>query len=248
MALVVVFAAVFATGTGTAATSHTSPVNGASVAAAVPSSTQPMLTRDFKGFTQAYRSHRPQFARVSDYSQRVRGNWMAGLFAFAVFVLLTLPVNTRGVRAFYRQMMEAAPLTTEESVTEENNRQARKVLFFYLIFLLYQLAEYPLTFGHGNHVQFVTDFVIQTGLVLAIAWAFHDLKHGMREQWKNDPERQDKMNRWLNQRLAGMRIRWRDISKLAVAVFIAGFTPALLSHLTGWLDALTDFGKRLLGS
>jgi hypothetical protein len=207
-----------------------------------------MVARGVRRFDETYRGYRQQFATVSDYSQRARANWMVGLFGFAVFVLLTVPKNSRGVRAFYRQMMERSPLSAEDGVTDDDNRQARKVLFFYLLFLLYQLVEFPLTLGHDNRVQFFTDLAIQTGLLLAVVWAFHRLKRGLHNRWRGDPARQEQMDRWLGAKLDGMNIRWRDISKLAVGVFIAGFTPAALSHLTGWLDALTDFGQRFVGS
>lgn len=204
------------------------------------------LAGGIKRFNETYRGHRGQFAQVSNYSGRVRANWLVGLFGFVVFVLLTLPKNARGVRAFYRQMMERSPLSAEEGATDDDNRQARKVLFFYLLFLLYQLVEFPLTLGHDNRLQFFTDFAIQAGLLVAVVWTFHRLKRGLHKRWQADPARQEKMDRWLGAKLDGMNIRWRDIRKLAVGVFVAGFAPAALSHLTGWLDALTNFGQRFI--
>jgi hypothetical protein len=56
------------------------------------------------------------------------------------------------------------------------------------------------------------------------------------------------MDRWLSSKLEGMNIRWRDISKLAAGVFVVGFTPAVLSHLTGWLDAASAFGQKMAGN
>jgi hypothetical protein len=195
-----------------------------------------------------YRNHRQQFATVSDYSGRARENRLVGLFGFVVFILLTLPKNAGGVRAFYRQMMEHSPLSAGGGATDDDNRQARKVLFFYLLFLLYQLVQFPLTLGHDNRIQFLTDFAIQTILLLTVIWTFHRLKRGLHERWRSDPARQEKMDSWLNAKLEGMNVRWRDISKLAVGVFVAGFTPTALSHLTGWLDAMTDFSQRFVGN
>jgi hypothetical protein len=139
-------------------------------------------------------------------------------------------------------------LSAEDGVTDNDNRQARKVLFFYLLFLLYQLVEFPLTLGHDKGLQFFTDLAIQTGLLMAVVWTFHRLKRGLRDRWRTDAARQKKMDRWLGAKLEGMNIRWRDISKLAVGVFIVGFAPVALSHLTGWLDALTNFGERFVGN
>jgi hypothetical protein len=78
--------------------------------------------------------------------------------------------------------------------------------------------------------------------------AFHRLKRTLHQRWKADAARQEKMDRWLSSKLQGMNIRWRDISKLAAGVFVVGFTPAALSHLTGWLDAASAFGQRMAGS
>jgi hypothetical protein len=226
---------------------HAAPqATGAPASAA--SANQPVVARDVKMAVNAYRSHRQAFSNVSDYSERVRGNWIAGLVAFLLFVLLTVPASFKSVGAFYRQMMETAPLSREEGMSEDNNRQARKLLFFYLLFLLYQLIEYPLTLGHAGRIQFVADLAIQIGLVIAIGWAYHGLRRGMHRQWKDDPARQEKTDHWLNARLDGMRIRWRDISGLAVVVFVVEFAPVFLSHLTDWLDALSAYGEKLAGS
>jgi len=242
LALVVVFAAGMMGSTAAAAPNQTPPAS----TAAAPS--QPMLRSEFRKFDDGYHRHRHQFVAVSDYSERARRNRLVGLAGFAVFVLLTLPKNARGVRAFYRQMMETQPLSGEDRVTDANNRQARKLLFFYLLFLLYQIVQFPLTLGRDNLVQFSADLAIQTTLLILVIWAFHRLKLGMHDQWRNDPARQEKMDRWLSEKLDGMNIRWRDIRKLAVGVFIAGFTPVALAHLTGWLDAFTNFGQRFVGS
>lgn len=231
---------------GPAANGAPQQATGAPVAASAPK--QPAVARGVKLAAAAYRKHRQAFSRVSDYSGRVRGNWIAGLAAFLLFVLLTVPASFKSVGAFYRQMMETAPLSREGGVSEENNRQARKVLFFYLLFLFYQLVEYPLTLGHAGRIQFIADLVIQACLVIAIGWTYHGLRRGMRRQWKDDPARREKTERWLGERLDGMRIRWRDISGLVFAVFVVEFAPVFLSHLTQWLDALSAFGEKLAGS
>jgi hypothetical protein len=250
LAYALIIALVLGIGINEPAVGATGPaqVGATSAQTAAPSAQQSMFAGDLKNFRDAYRSHRQGFAMVSDYSERVRTTWWTNLLAFAVFLFLTLPSNARGVRTFYRQMMETSPLPKEDGVTEESNRQARKVLFFYLLFLLYQIVQFPLTLGHDNNVQFTADLIIQSALVILVAWAFHLLKRDMQVQWKNDPARKEKMSRWLDQRLEGMRIRWRDIRKLAVGVFITGFAPAALAHMTSWLDAVTDFAQRLSGS
>jgi len=216
-------------------------------APAAPTAAQPMLARGIHRFDDSYRRHRRQFQDVSDYSRRVRTNRFVAIVGFLMFVLMTLPKNARGAAAFYRQMMEKSPLPDEPDITDDNNRRARKVLFFYLLFLLYQIAQFPLTWGRDNAVQFFSDLAIQVVLLSAVVWTFHRLRRDMRAQWKADPDRRAKMNLWLGQKLEGLNIRWRDIQKLALGVFVAGFTPSLLTQLTPWLDALTRYGERVIG-
>ena len=214
--------------------------------AAAPSTSKQTAANSVTRLGATYRSHRQDFATVSDYSERARENWVVGLFGFAVFLFLTLPRNVGGARAFYSQMMEQAPLPADSKVTDDDFRQARKVLFFYLLFLLYQIVQFPLTLGHDKGVPFYADLIIQISLLIAIVWTYRDLKRGLRARLSGDPAQQEKLDDWLNEKLEGMNVRWRDITKLAVGVFVAGFTPAVLSHLVGWLDALTDFGERMV--
>ena len=229
-------------------TSNSAPPTGQQVALSGPAASQPMLQRQVHRFDDSFHRHHAQFRSVSDYSARVRTNRIVAAVGFLIFVLLTLPKNARGARAFYRQMMETSPLPPESGATDDNNRRARRVLFFYLLFLLYQLVQFPLTWGRDNQVQFFSDLLIQAFLLVAVAWAYHRLKRGMFDQWKDDPARRDKVAVSLGSKLEGINIRWRDIRMMAVGVFIAGFTPALLSRMTDWLDVFVAFNQRLIGS
>jgi Tfp pilus assembly protein PilE len=222
-----------------------SPPTTQQVAVSQPAASQPMLQQQVHRFNDSFHRHHDQFRNVSDYSARVRTNRIVALLGFLTFVLLTLPKNTRGAAAFYRQMMATSPLPPDSGATDDNNRRARRVLFFYLLFLLYQLVQFPLTWGRDNQVQFVSDLVIQAFLLIAVAWAYHRLKRGIVDQWKEDPARRRAL---LGGRLEGINIRWRDIRMMAVGVFIVGFTPSVLSRMTDWLDAFVAFNQRLIGS
>jgi hypothetical protein len=208
---------------------------------------QTMVQRDIRGVRDSYHRHRQQFQSVSGYSRQVRTNRIVAVVGFLAFVLLTLPKNARGARGFYRQMMEKAPLPAVEGITDDDNRRARQVLFFYLLFLLYQIVQFPLTWGRDNTVQFASDLVIQFVLLVAVGWAYHRLKRGLTDRWKPDPARGEKMDAWAGHRLEGLNIRWRDVRKMAVGVFVAGFAPALLSRATDALDMLSAYSQRFTG-
>ncbi len=216
----------------------------------VPGGARIALADGLKQFNSSYRAHRDRFVAVSDYSEKVRRNRIVTLVGFLVFAFLTLPKNARGVRAFYREMMASSPLPDFPGggITEQHIQQARKVLFFYLLFLLYQLVQFPLTFGRDNIVQFSADLAFQTSILVALIWSFQRLKRQLNNVWRGDPSRREKMNHWLNERLDGLNIRWRDIRRLALGIFVTGFAPVTLAHLTGWLDALAAFNERFIGA
>jgi len=194
-------------------------------------------------FGETWQRHRHQFRSVSDYSQRMRTDRLVATIGFLTFVFLTLPLNTHGAKAFYRQMMQRSPLREETGASDDNNRRARRLLFFYLLYLLYQIVQFPLTWGRDNDVQFTSDLVIQTVLVVAVAASYTVLKRGLLEEWR-DPGRRSQA---LAGRIEGINLRWRNIRRLAVGIWIAGFAPALLSKVTDWGDALSALNPRMFG-
>lgn len=222
-----------------------------SVSAATASTKLPQaVATGLKTVTRSYRAHRERFVSVSKYSEATRRNRLLALGGILIFAFLTLPKSIRGVRAFYRQMIATSPLPDfpDGSIAPANVQQARAVLFFYLLFLLYQIVAFPLTLGRDNIVQFSADLFFQTAIMLALIWSFHSLKRDLRAQWADDPARREKMDLWLNEKLEGLNIRWRNIRWLALGVFAAGFAPVTFAHLPNWLDAFAALSDRLAGA
>jgi hypothetical protein len=203
-----------------------------------------------KTAAKSYRAHRGGFQTVSKYSETARRNRLLALAGILIFAFLTLPKSLRGVRAFYRQMIATSPLPDfpDGSIGAGNVQQARAVLFFYLLFLLYQIVAFPLTLGRDNIVQFSADLFFQSAILFALIWSFHVLKRDLRAQWADDPARREKMDLWLNEKLEGLNIRWRNIRWLALGVFAAGFAPVTFAHLPQWLDVFAAFSDRLAGA
>lgn len=192
----------------------------------------------------SWQRHHHQFRSVSDYSSRMRTDRLVALAGFLTFVFLTLPLNAHGAKGFYRQMMERSPLRDETGASDANNRRARRLLFFYLLYLLYQIVQFPLTWGRDNDVQFYSDLAIQTSLLVAVASSFTVLRRGLLDEWHDAARRRAV----LAGRIEGINLRWRDIRRMAIGIWIAGFTPALLSKVTDWGDAFSAFSQRLIGS
>jgi hypothetical protein len=234
----------------------------ATPAAAIPAATKPApvvassikvpqaVATSLKTVASSYRAHRGGFEAASKYSEDTRRNRLLALAGILIFAFLTLPKSIRGVRAFYRQMIATSPLPDfpDGSIGADNVQQARAVLFFYLLFLLYQIVAFPLTLGRDNIIQFSADLFFQSAILLALIWSFHVLKRDLRAQWADDPARRDKMDLWLNEKLEGLNIRWRNIRWLALGVFAAGFAPVTLAHLPQWLDVFAAFADRLAGA
>ncbi len=206
--------------------------------AAAQATTQQQPSRHFRPL---YQQHRDQVVRVSGYSQRARTNRVVAAICFLMFALVTLPKNSRDVRAFYYQLVATRPLPAEAGEDDENNRRARQVLFFYLLFLLYQVVQFPLTWGRDNAVQFYSDLVFQFLLLTGVVVTFWQLKRGVAEHFADDPGAPIRMEGWLGTKLEGLTVRWRDVSRLALLMFVGGFTPALLAKLPDWLDVIASY-------
>jgi len=224
----------------------TKPVAGGAAATKLPQA----VATGLKTVAKSYRAHRDGFVTVSKYSEETRRNRLLALGGILIFAFLTLPKSIRGVRAFYRQMIATSPLPDfpDGSIGDSNVQQARAVLFFYLLFLLYQIVAFPLTLGRDNIVQFSADLFFQSAILLALVWSFHVLKRDLRAQWAGDPARREKMDLWLSEKLEGLNIRWRNIRWLALGVFAAGFAPVTFAHLPDWLDAFAALSDRLAGA
>lgn len=206
----------------------------------------PLWQRPSQEVRQSYRHHRGQFEQVAGYSRGVRTNRWLAVIGFLLFALVTLPKNARGIRAFYGQLVATHPLPPQAGTkageeNDENNRRARQVLFFYLLFLLYQIVQFPLTWGRDNAVQFVSDLVFQAMLLAGVTWTYGRLKAGLKAQWPDDAQARGKLSAVLSAKLEGLPLRWRDLRRLAALMFAGAFTPALLAKLPDWLDVLTNF-------
>lgn len=248
---VFVFAAAIAIGlasfpAGAAPTSPSSAIATAKPAPAATTKAPTTVASGVKAVAQSYRAHRASFETAAKYSESTRRNRLLAFGAILLFAFLTLPKSIRSVRAFYRQMIATSPLPDfpDGSIGAGTVQQARAVLFFYLLFLLYQIVAFPLTLGRDNIIQFSADLLFQSAILVALIRSFYVLKRDLRAQWADDPARREKMDLWLNEKLEGLNIRWRNIRWLALGVFAAGFAPVTVAHLPNWLDAFAALSDR----
>ena len=63
-------------------------------------------------------------------------------------------------------------------------------------------------------------------------------------RWLDDDDRQEQMLTWLNTKLEGMNVKWGEMRRMVVGIFLVSFGPYFLAHLFGWLDALSQAGDQ----
>lgn len=140
-----------------------------------------------------------------------------------------------------RRVVSSVPL----GVNDKNIMQARKILFFFCLFLIYRIIQFPLTSGNNSELAFVSDFFFQSIILTLLVLEYRSLKQALERRWEGDPDKREYMQQWLNEKLDGMNIRWRDMRKLAIGVLLAGFGPVFFAHLYGWLDALANLSNQV---
>ncbi len=198
-----------------------------------------------KAFSAYYLQHREQVVQAARASDFVRHNWYFGIGAFVVYALITLPRDGGAIVGFFNQMMKKAPLPAyrKGGVTDIDIEKTRKVLFFYCLYLLYQVIQFPLTVGQDNQITFYADAAIQVILLGALFGSFGDLKLNFLDAWKGEADldrkaKAQKMKNWLDTKLSGMNVRWRDMRGYALSVFAVNFLPWALFHAPGALDGM----------
>lgn len=177
--------------------------------------------------------HRNTVQSISNAVATAREDIWLSVFGFILFVVIIFPRDIKGIRQYFHSMMEKHPLPAyrQGGVTDELIATTRKVLFFFTLFLLYQLFEFALTFGNNDVVPFYADLFFQSAIVLMLAVEYTKLRRAIRKRWKGNAEKKKKISAWLDDKLEGLNIR-----KLTIAIFIVGFTPVFLANLYSWTD------------
>ena len=191
-----------------------------------------------------WESHGDAVREASDFFMTVRADEPIGLLSFALLVVLVLPRNAKAVRSFFNQIMSKYPLEAfrKGRVHDEDIAQARKLLFFYCLFLIYQVIQMPLTLGADGVLPFMADLVFQVLLLGFLFSAYRQLRRSMRLRWKDDEDRRQKMTEWLNSKLEGMNVRIHEMRKLALSVFAVSFGPVAIEKPPSLISTLVALG------
>lgn len=205
------------------------------------------LGKSLHAFHDFWTKYRADVKRVSEVSQQIRNERFVPISGFAFFLIFLAPRKVANIRLFFNQMMEKHPLPAyrQGGVTDDEIAQARKVLFFFCLYFVYQIVQFPLTIKNHDGIAFFADLIFQVVIVGFLLSGYFRLQHLMSERWENDAERHEAMMKWLNTKLEGMQIKWGELRRITVGIFFVSFSPYFFAHVFGWLDALSNTGDRL---
>lgn len=115
-----------------------------------------------------------------------------------------------------------------------------------MLFLAYQVVQFPLTFGDVPRHVFYFDLVFQVGMLVLLFSAYDGLRKTVKKRWDGDDVQQDVVAQWLDKTLAGLNVKPARLRTLALSVFGGSFAPAFLVSLPMWLDELAAQNKLLI--
>lgn len=183
--------------------------------------------------------------QLSGFALDLRDKWWGGS-VLAVFFLVTHREKLLRIGKFFDQMMTKYPLAAYRrgGISDSHIQSVREILFFYCLLLMYQLVQYPYSVavrgatGTWVDVAWWADLLIQASLVGLISQTYTTVVREVREASKGNIEKQQQMSEWLNEKLEGMHVRFKDIRWLAFGLLTASFTPAFLQFLPQFLGGV----------
>ena len=207
------------------------------------------LASEYANLRNAYVAHRVEVVSGANALELLRHSAIAGALAVTAFVLLTVPRNMRSLTAFFDQFMRKDPLPAYRAggVTDADIARTRRVIFFYFLYMAYQLVQFPFTHWSEGPIPLYADALIQVALLVLLIRSFGNLKADFRSKWRQsaaamNEDHEKRMSAWLNAKLDGMNVRWRDIRALCLSVFAVNFGPLALTNAPKALDFI--FGIR----
>lgn len=167
------------------------------------------------------------------------------LFGFGLFVATSWR-EILSLSPLYERMFSENPLPAwrQGGVTDVIIESARPVIFFNILFLSYTLAQFPLTLGASNDLEFWADLLIQITLLGVILATYGEVRSALRARAKTEASA-DRVANWLAQKFDGMHVSFARLRRKAILIFLASISlalaqmsPALSRGLVSVLEAL----------
>jgi hypothetical protein len=186
---------------------------------------------------------------LSHLADAVRKSPVSNVVAFFAFGLFTVRKSISNIPKYYDYLLMKNPLPAYRrlGITDDHILKVRQVIFFYLLYLIYQVIQFPLRFGSASEVPFYADLIFQTAITGIILFQFNDVRRELIQRWADDPMRQEQMKTWVNTKFEGLNLRFDELRGNALNVFALSFAPALFVALPAVARALVTFLDALSG-
>lgn len=195
-----------------------------------------------------YETHRVLFESASDLVSNLNSHPFAKVLAVVGFVAIAFPKKLSDIAKFYQYAMKRDPLPAYRAggVKDDHIVMARRILFFYVLFLSYQIFQFPYSLANLDRAFFYVDIVFQSGLLIMLWTAYSQLKLSIRTRWDGQAEKQKAVLDWLSKKLDGMNVKPGQLRALAMSVFVGSFMPAFVIALPQLLQGVVEFNELVI--
>lgn len=180
----------------------------------------------------------PTLNWLAEAGNATRGDICVDVFAFVAFGLFTIRKSLGEIPRFMTLVSQkySIPAYRRIGITDQHLARVKEVIMAYVLFLAYQVVQFPLTFGNSNAVSFYSDLGFQLALSAYALWLFRKVRAEITDHWRDDPSRKEKLSVWLNTSLDRINIRYNDMRNNLLRVLVLSFLPALLTTLPSMAD------------
>lgn len=180
----------------------------------------------------------PTLKWLAEAANAARSDMHVDVVSFFAFGLFTVRKSLGEIPAFMTLVSQkyALPAYRKIGITDLHLARVKEVILIYLLFLAYQVVQFPLTFGNSNPISFYSDLGFQLALSGYALWLFRKVRAEILDHWRDDPIRREKLDTWLVTSLDRINIRYDDIRNNVLRVLIVSFLPAVLTILPAIAD------------
>lgn len=188
----------------------------------------------------------PTLRWLAEGADQLRKDQRADYLAFFGFGLFTVRKSLTALPSFFTLLLQKYPLPAYRAIgiTDEHMVRVKEVILFYVLYLSYQVVQFPLTFGNSHPISFASDLLFQIGLAGYTLYIFRRVRDQIMRRWDDDPLKAQHVQKWLATSLDKINIRYDEMRENLLRVFVVSFLPALLTVLplfARWLREALDF-------
>jgi succinate dehydrogenase hydrophobic anchor subunit len=159
-----------------------------------------------------------------------------------------MPLWLLRIRIYFDRIItrDAVSFAKRLGVHAEDLQRARAVMLFFLLFFLYQFVAFFLTRFDSSYISFYADLIFNVVILAFLLTSFWSLMHGLRQRWKDDPDKSERLNRWAREKLSEVDATLPYMLRLAGSTFVVAYLPVTLANLPQILDGVVRFDQALI--